>query len=158
MVLPFVIYCQAIMADNRNSIHVSHHHKQVLPLVLFVFCCVIYLITLYDSSNGIQLSPEWLAHIAPASALASASAARPVAATARRKKKPNVLFVIADDLRPEVGVYANQNGGGVRGGVYYERIHTPNIDAFARTGLVANRAYCQYALCSPSRTSFLTGN
>jgi len=59
--------------------------------------------------------------------------------------KYNILFVVVDDLRPELGCY----------GVPY--IHSPNIDAFAKKSLVFNRAYCQQALCSPSRTSVLTG-
>src|SRR5205085_12235595 len=36
-------------------------------------------------------------------------------------------------------------------------IHTPNLDAFAAHGLLFNHAYCQQAVCSPSRTSLLTG-
>lgn len=59
--------------------------------------------------------------------------------------KLNVLFIAVDDLRPELGCY------GVK------EIESPNIDAFAKSGLLFNRAYCQQAVCSPSRTSLLTG-
>ena len=57
----------------------------------------------------------------------------------------NVLFIVVDDLRPLLGCYG------------HPEIHTPNIDRLAERGTVFNRAYCQYPLCSPSRTSMITG-
>ena len=58
--------------------------------------------------------------------------------------KPNVLFIAVDDLRPELGCYGNP-------------VLTPNIDQIASKGLVLDRAYCQQAVCSPTRSSLLTG-
>ncbi len=57
----------------------------------------------------------------------------------------NVLFIAVDDLRPELGCYGNN------------LIHAPNVDRLAERSLVFRRAYCQAAVCGPSRASLLTG-
>jgi iduronate 2-sulfatase len=59
--------------------------------------------------------------------------------------KKNILFIAVDDLRTELGCYG------------IDQIKTPNIDRLARQGVVFNRAYCQQAVSSPTRTSLLTG-
>lgn len=79
-------------------------------------------------------------------ALSPAQAQKPaqdrVAAPAVR---PNVLFISIDDLRPTLGAYGDPLA------------RTPNIDALAQSGTTFTRAYCQQALCSPSRVSLMTG-
>lgn len=59
--------------------------------------------------------------------------------------RPNVLLIIADDLRDTVGCYGNP------------AIKTPNIDTLASRGLRFDNFYVQYSVCDPSRSSFLTG-
>jgi iduronate 2-sulfatase len=63
---------------------------------------------------------------------------------------PNVLFIVADDLNCAIGPYRVNDS--FRGTAV-----TPNLDRLAARGLVFERAYCQQAVCNPSRSSFLTG-
>lgn len=58
--------------------------------------------------------------------------------------KPNVLFILADDLRTDLESY------GVK-------VLSPNLTQLAKTGRQFEKAYCQQALCNPSRSSMLTG-
>ena len=67
------------------------------------------------------------------------------ALTAAETKPLNVLFIAVDDLRPEI----NASGNKV--------IKTPNLDRIAARGTTFDRAYCQQAVCSPSRSSLMTG-
>ena len=57
----------------------------------------------------------------------------------------NVLFFAVDDLRPELGTYGSNI------------VKSPNLDDLASKSMVFERAYCQIAVCSPSRASLLTG-
>ena len=55
----------------------------------------------------------------------------------------NVLFIICDDMRPQLGAYG------------HSFMHTPHIDQLAATGTLFNKAYVQYSFCAPSRNSFM---
>jgi len=60
--------------------------------------------------------------------------------------KPNVLFIIVDDLNDWVGWL----GG-------HPQARTPNMDRLARMGMRFTNAHTAYALCNPSRTALMTG-
>ena len=66
--------------------------------------------------------------------------------SAQNQPQPkNVLFIMVDDLRPELSLYG-QN-----------QIISPNIDALGASGVTFNRAYCNVPVCGASRASLLTG-
>ena len=67
------------------------------------------------------------------------------AETPGTSKSPNVLFIIADDLATRLGCYGDKSA------------ITPHLDRLAAEGVVFNRAYCQGAVCTASRTSFMLG-
>lgn len=66
--------------------------------------------------------------------------------TATRRRKPNVIFILADDL-----------GYGDLGCTGQERIHTPHLDRMATEGMRFTQHYAGCTVCAPSRCALLTG-
>lgn len=70
----------------------------------------------------------------------------PNSSQAKVPQKPNVLFIISDDLTATaISCYGNKT------------CQTPNIDRLAKRGTRFTRAYCQYPVCGPSRASLMNG-
>lgn len=67
------------------------------------------------------------------------------AINAAETKRPNVLFLISDDLNNFLGCYGDKQA------------KTPNIDRLAARGVLFEKSYCTFPLCGPSRNSILTG-
>ena len=65
--------------------------------------------------------------------------------TSNAQQKPNILFIISDDLNTRIGPYMDIDK------------HTPHLDRLASEGVRFSRAYCQYPICGPSRASLMSG-
>ncbi len=105
----------------------------------FHSCIVLFAFALLAASADAAVKSK--AKVVPADA-----AEKPKAKVVSADGKPNVVFIIADDLRD----YAGWMGG-------HPQSVTPNMDRLAKMGMRFNNAHCNYALCNPSRTSLLTG-
>jgi uncharacterized sulfatase len=66
-------------------------------------------------------------------------------ASAATPPKPNLVWIVADDLSPELGCYG------------YEHVETPNIDRLTKEGARFTRAFSAAPVCSSSRSAFITG-
>lgn len=69
-----------------------------------------------------------------------------IIAQGKPTRKPNILFIAVDDLKPLLGCYGNT------------MVKTPNIDKLAKMATVFNKNYCQQAICGPTRASLMTGS
>ena len=69
----------------------------------------------------------------------------------KNSARPNIIYIMADDLTTQaISAYEN--------GIYDDIAPTPNMDRLAREGTLFNRAYCQQAVCNPSRASLMTSS
>ena len=67
------------------------------------------------------------------------------AASLFAQQRPNILFIVSDDLNTDLGFYG------------HPLVESPNLDRLAARGVAFERAYCQAPVCNPSRASFMTG-
>lgn len=75
----------------------------------------------------------------------AAAAEQPTPSAPEAQKRPNILFIMLDDLRPDLGIYGHPTA------------QTPNMDALGRSGLVFENAFVSQAVCGPSRAALMTG-
>jgi hypothetical protein len=104
------------------------------------------------AAKGMMLAALALTTTAAATESRNVLCARVKSSDAQQSMRPvlrlTVLcgrYIVFDDLRPDLSAYGQKH------------MHTPNIQRLADTGLTFERAYCQEAVCSPSRNSFATG-
>lgn len=64
---------------------------------------------------------------------------------ARAADRPNVLMILVDDLKPALGAYGS------------DFVHSPNLDRLTARGMRFDRAYCNQAVCAPSRNNLMVG-
>ena len=69
-----------------------------------------------------------------------------IATSAESTSRPNVLLVLVDDLKPAMGCYGDSVA------------QTPNLDALAARGMRFELAYCNQAVCAPSRFTLMLGS
>lgn len=93
-----------------------------------------------EPGTKISFMKKLIFYLLPLSLLYACQPAEPSA-----EKKPNVLFIAVDDLRPELGCYGQTH------------IHSPNIDKLADGGTLFLNSYCNVPVCGASRASLLTG-
>jgi len=113
----------------------ARSRRRLLPLVFLLFVA-----TTGAAASG-----------APASGIVSRSVDAGgdggAAGGAPTQQRPNILFVVADDLNTRIGPYVDPS----------LQMHTPSLDRLAAEGVSFTRAYSQYPVCGPSRASFMSG-
>jgi arylsulfatase A-like enzyme len=67
------------------------------------------------------------------------------ASTSQVATRPNILWIVANDISPDLGCYGNK------------LVHTPNLDKLAQEGVMYRNFITVGAVCSPSRSALITG-
>ena len=70
-----------------------------------------------------------------------------ISCTTHAKEKPNIVFIMADDLGVGWVDYDDSN----------KELNTPNIERLAKSGMIFNKAYAAATVCSPTRAAAITG-
>ncbi|MBZ0254731.1 sulfatase-like hydrolase/transferase, partial [bacterium] len=76
---------------------------------------------------------------------AAVASAFPALISSAQNQKPNVIWITAEDVCPDLGCYGNP------------LVHTPNIDRLASQGVRYTNAFTTAPVCSASRSAFMTG-
>ena len=89
----------------------------------------------------VEMNRRRFLHVAAGATAASLAATQGCAP----KKKPNILWLISEDISPDIGCYGN------------DLVKSPNIDGLAAQGIRFDNAFASCPVCSPSRSAFMTG-
>jgi N-sulfoglucosamine sulfohydrolase len=98
-----------------------------------------------DSVSRLGQTPQCQMRIHTVCCAVIALAALTHAASAQDRTRPNILWIIAEDIGPELGIYGTPE------------VRTPNLDRLAAQGMLFTQAFTTSPVCSPSRSAFNTG-
>ena len=134
-----VILLQEMYICEARQSHKEYQRINLIPRVCMCSC-----VNIHAAARNSVCMPQTAecAHTRNHSHSLVVAVLMPVAAVASLR---NVLLITSDDLRTQLGAYG------------LAQTKTPNLDRLAGGGVTFRRAYCQMAVCSPSRNSFMSG-